>query len=119
MSWKVLDMEHKTSDGFVIEVSSCYEVQDGSGYARKVFKQEFEETAGPEFIPYEDLTEEIVIGWVKDELGPEVVSETESVVAAEALANKQEIESPVVESGKPWEENSFDPTDGGGGINPA
>ena len=94
MSWKVLDMEHKTSDGFVIEVSSCYEVQDGSGYARKVFKQEFEETAGPEFIPYENLTEEIVIGWVKDK-GPEAVGETESSVASEALIKKQEIESPI------------------------
>ena len=116
MSWKVLDMEHKTSDGFVIEVSSCYEVQDGSGYARKVFKQEFEETAGPEFIPYENLTEEIVIGLVKDKLGPEAVGETESSVASEALTKKQEIESPVLEGGKPWEKNSFDPTDGGGGI---
>jgi hypothetical protein len=105
MSWKVLDMEHKTFNGFVIQVSSCYEAQDG--YARKVFKQEFEEVLGPEFIPYENLTEEIVIGWVKNKLGPEAVGETESSVASEALIKKQEIESPVVKSGKPWEENSF------------
>jgi hypothetical protein len=102
MGWKVLDMEHKTSNGFVIQVLSCYEVQDG--YARKVFKQEFEEIVGPEFIPYENLTEEIVIGWVKNKLGPEAVGETESSVASEALIKKQEIEFPVVKSGKPWEE---------------
>lgn len=119
MSWKILDMQRRTSDGFVIEVLSCYKVQDGQGYARKTFNQEFGGAAGPGFIPYEDLTEEIVIGWVKDGLGPEVVSETESVVTAEALANKQEIEAPKVEGGIPWEENSFDPTDGSDGINPA
>ena len=119
MSWKILDMQHKTADGFVIEVSSCYEVQDGSGYARKVFLQEFEGTAGPEFIPYEDLTEEIVIGWVKDKLGTEVVSETESIVAAEALAKKQELETPVVEGGKPWDKDEFDPTQDQGGLTPS
>ena len=107
MGWKVLDMDHKTSNGLVIQVSSCYEVQDGYGYARKAFKQEFEEVVGSEFIPYENLTEEIVIGWVKNKLGPEAVGETESSVASEALIKKQEIESPVVKSGKPWEENSF------------
>ncbi len=118
MSWKVLDMQHKTSDGFVIEVSSCYEVQDGLGYARKVFNQEFEEVVGPEFIPYEDLTEEIVISWVKDSLGEEKVASTETEVAEEALLNKQSLEAPMLEGGIPWEDDSFDPASGGGGINP-
>lgn len=119
MSWKILDMQHKTADGFVIEVSSCYEVQDGAGYARKVFMQEFEGAAGPGFIPYEDLTEETVIGWVKDKLGPDSVSETESAIAAEALAKKQELESPIVEGGKPWDKDEFDPTQGQGGLTPS
>jgi hypothetical protein len=119
MSWKILDMQHKTSDGFVIEVSSCYEVQDGLGYARKVFLQEFEETAGPEFIPYENLTEETVIGWVKDKLGPDAVNETESTIAAEALAKKQELETPVTEGGKPWDKDEFDPTKDQGGLTPS
>ena len=102
MSWKILDMQHRASDGFVIEVSSCYESKNGLGYARKVFLQELNEVAGPEFIPYEDLTEEIVIVWVKNKLGAEAVSETELIVAAEALAKKQELETPDVEGGKPW-----------------
>ncbi len=112
-------MQHKTADGFVIEVSSCYEAQNGPGYARKVFMEEFEEAAGPDFIPYENLTEEIVISWVKDKLGADVVNETESAVNAEALAKKQELEYPVVEGGKPWDKDEFDPTKDQGGLTPS
>ena len=102
MAWKILNMEHKTSDGFVIEVTSTYEKKDGSGYASLLFVNEFEETAGSEFIPYEDLTEEVVIGWVKDALGTEEVNKTEASVNALAATKKQEIENPTIEPGLPW-----------------
>ena len=82
-------MEHNTSDGFVIEVTSAYEKQDGAGYASDVFLNNFEDIVGPDFIPYEDLTENLVIGWVKDALGPEATK-------------KEEIENPQVEGGLPW-----------------
>jgi len=118
MSWKILDMQHKTSDGFVVEVLSCYEVQDGQGYARKTFNQEFEGTTGPGFIPYEDLTEETVISWVKEDLGAEQVAATEAEVAAAALVKKQELEAPEVEGGVPWEDNSANIVEALDGINP-
>lgn len=102
MAWKVLNMEHKTADGFVIKVTSAYEKEDGPGYASEIFLNEFEGVAGPEFIPYEDLTEDIVIGWVKEALGAEKVSEVEIAVNQLALTKKQEINNPTVESGTPW-----------------
>jgi hypothetical protein len=102
-NWTVLEMNHRTSDGYVVEVSAACEKKDGPGYARKVFINEYEGTPGAGYIPYEDLTEEVVLGWVKDSLGSEVVSQTETSIDAQALANKQAIENPTVESGKPWE----------------
>lgn len=102
MAWKINNMQHKTSDGFVIEVSSAYEKQDGPGYASELFLNEFEEVAGPEFVPYEDLTEDIVIGWVKDSLGAEEVLAIQNRVGALAATKKEYIENPPVESGKPW-----------------
>ena len=102
MAWKILNMEHKTSDGFVIEVASAYEKKDGPGYASLLFLNEFEETAGPGFVPYEDLTEELVLGWVKNALGAEVVAATQTDVDAQAASKKQEIENPSTESGTPW-----------------
>ena len=102
-NWIVLEMNHRTSDGYVVEVSAACEKKDELGYARKVFINEYEGTPGTGYIPYEDLTEEVVLGWVKDSLGSEVVSQTELNIDAQALANKQAIENPLVESGKPWE----------------
>tara|TARA_R110000824_G_scaffold6511_4_gene30125 strand:- start:3437 stop:3748 length:312 start_codon:yes stop_codon:yes gene_type:complete len=102
MAWTILNMEHKTSDGFVIEVTSAYEKQDGPGYASELFLNEFEEVVGPDFIPYEDLTEDLVIGWVKDALGSEAVAKTELDVNTLAATKKQDIENPAVEGGLPW-----------------
>jgi hypothetical protein len=102
MSWKIINMEHNTSDGFVIEVTSAYEKQDGAGYASDVFLNNFEDIVGPDFIPYEDLTEDLVIGWVKDALGAEVVAKIELDVDTLAAAKKEEIENPQVEGGLPW-----------------
>lgn len=102
MAWKILNMEHKTSDGFVIKVTSTYEKQDGPGYASKLFSNEFEEVVGPEFIPYEDLTENIVVGWVQDSLGLEEVLAIQLRVDTLAATKKEYIENPPIESGKPW-----------------
>jgi hypothetical protein len=102
MAWTILNMEHKTSDGFVIEVTSAYEKQDGPGYASELFLNEFEEVVGPDFIPYEDLTEEIVLGWVKEALGADAVAATEASVNLLANIKKQDIENPTIEGGLPW-----------------
>jgi hypothetical protein len=107
MSWKVLNMTHKTNDGFVIETISAYEKTDGAGYSRRVFKTEFTEST-TDFIPYEDLTEELVVGWVKDSLGSELVSETEALVDAECEAIKEAIEKPITQEGKPWKSDEIE-----------
>ena len=50
------------------------------------------------FIPYEDLTREIVIQWTKDALGEETVAATEA-----ALSKQMDlIENPVDSKGVPW-----------------
>ncbi len=40
----------------------------------------FEVIQGESFIPYADLTDEIVVGWVKDQLGADGVSNLEASV---------------------------------------
>ncbi len=102
MAWRILNMEHKTSDGFVIKVTSTYEKQDGPGYASELLVNEFEEVVGPEFIPYEDLTESTVIGWVQDSLGLDEVLAIQLRIDTLAATKKEYIENPPVQSGKPW-----------------
>ena len=101
-NWTVLDMNHRTSDGYVIEVISVCEKMDNLGYARKVFTNKFEGTPGSGHIPYDELTKEVVLGWVKDAIGAEIVSQTETEIDAMVAANKEAIENPSVENGKPW-----------------
>lgn len=35
-----------------------------------------------DFTPYEDLTEDVVLGWVKDQLGPDGVAAAENTIAS-------------------------------------
>lgn len=59
----------------------------------------FEFDAEASFVPFADLTEETVIGWVKAAMGDEQVAAHEAAVAAqiEALVNP-----PVVTPDLPW-----------------
>ena len=101
-NWKVLEMNHRVSDGYVAEVTTVCEKTDGPGYAREVFISEYEGVPGADYIPYEDLTEEVVLSWVKDDLGAGVVLQTETNIDAAALANKEAIVNPPLKKGIPW-----------------
>lgn len=101
-NWKILDMNHRTSDGYVVEVISACEKVDGQAYARRVFTNEFEGTPGSGYIPFDDLTEEVVLEWVKEAIGPEEVNKIELSVDAQAAAQKEAIENPPVKDGLPW-----------------
>jgi hypothetical protein len=55
---------------------------------------ELKDPADPSFVSFENLTEEIVIGWVNDKIGQEIL---------DGLNRKlQEVKHPKVVSGLPW-----------------
>lgn len=54
---------------------------------------------GSPFIPYADLTQEQVIGWVKSAMGAERVAELEAGLAAQIETQKN---PPVVSPPLPW-----------------
>jgi hypothetical protein len=56
---------------------------------------------GSTFVPYEDLTEAQVIGWVQDALGEEQVASYEANVAQQI---ENQINPPVVTPPLPWSE---------------
>ena len=97
--WKVSNVEHVIEDGGVIAVD--YSVQTTSGEA--VFynggKVTLEyDASDSKFVPLPDLTEEVVMGWVKDSLGEELVSEIETT----GTENVEAQLSPTTKSGLPW-----------------
>lgn len=55
----------------------------------------------PDFIPYEDLTEEMVVGWIQTQLGAELIANYEASIAGQI---EQQINPPVspVPTPLPW-----------------
>jgi hypothetical protein len=94
-TWNIAQLDRRTSDGFVTTAHwTCSDV-DGefSGSAYGAIGLE-----GVVTTPYEDITEEQAIGWVKSAMGEETVAATEESVATQIEAQR----NPVQASGKPW-----------------
>jgi hypothetical protein len=71
-NWKIAGMKRIDSTGLVVGVTYIFNAEEGNVLDRKVGSMTFSgSTNEPGFVPYEDLTEEIVLGWVYNELGSE------------------------------------------------
>lgn len=94
-TWKIVSLERKAADGFVTTAHwTCSDVDgefSGSTYGSIGFDGEL-------VTPYEQLTEEVVIGWVKAAMGEETVAAHEAAVAAQIADAK----APAVATGTPW-----------------
>lgn len=92
--WSINQMDRLTTDGFVVTVHYNVSATDGdysaSTYGTCGYTQESES-----FVPYADLTQAIVVGWVQDTLGKTTV-EASLQVQIDAQKN------PVQQSGLPW-----------------
>jgi hypothetical protein len=92
-TWNVVQMDRLTSDGFVVTVHYTVNAVDGEFTASTYGTVGYTEEGA--FTPYSQLTEAVVIGWVKDSLGQATVEEA---LAAQIESQK----NPVSESGLPW-----------------
>ena len=76
--WKVDAIDQQTEDGLIVNVQWRLEAT-GNGRPTDLYGDlSFER--GEDFIPYEELTEDIVIGWVKDKFGEQHVANLEEAV---------------------------------------
>ena len=99
IKWKIDQMERQTSDGLVTTVhwrANATETVGGKDYSADSYGS-IGLTAGSAMIPFADLTEEVVIDWVKDSLGEEQVTSIESGLTAQIASQK----APVSVSGFP------------------
>ncbi len=119
-TWSVNDMTHMDSDGGVILVYwsliAQNEISPASGDAPAVYGPEAASEGGklrlepdptsPDYIPYADLTENDVLGWVYNSLieGDETADEAKARVEANRTAKVQaQIDRNNSEStGLPW-----------------
>jgi hypothetical protein len=94
-NWNIVNLDRNTSDNFVFTVHYNVTATDGDYTASTYGTVGYTQEEGADYIPYENLTPEIVVGWVQESLGKETV-ETSLAGQIEALKN------PVQESGLPW-----------------
>ena len=91
--WNVVQMDRKTSDGFVTTVHYTVSAVDGDFTASTYGTVGYTEEGS--FTPYNQLTKDVVVGWVQTSLGKDTV---EAALTAQIDAQK----NPVQESGLPW-----------------
>ena len=95
ITWSISQMQRKADDGFVVHV--WYRVDDVDGSYSSVATGECDYTQTEDnFIPYEDLTQDVVVGWVKESLGAGNVTSLEEGLDARIAAEK------TVANGVPW-----------------
>ena len=93
--WTIQQMDRLTADGFVVTVHYNVSATDGTYSASTYGTVGYTQQPGETYIPYQDLTQDIVVGWVQNALGKDTV-EASLQGQIDAQIN------PVQESGLPW-----------------
>ena len=93
-TWTIAQMERNTSDDFVVTVHYRVNAVDGDYSASSYGTVGYTQEEG-DFTPYENLTEETVIGWVQESVN---AAEIEAGLTANIEAQK----APATLSGMPW-----------------
>jgi hypothetical protein len=96
-TWHIANLERETADGFVLAAHYTVTAEDGTYSSGAYGSLGFERP--DKLIPYADLTEQMVIGWVKDAFGAEKVTEIEAALQAQL----DEQRHPSKASGMPWQ----------------
>ena len=94
--WKIANLERETADGFVFTVHYTVSADDG------VYSSGAYGSLGLErpdnLIPFDQLTEDVVVGWVKEKFGDEKVAEIETALQSQL----DEKHAPSRQAGVPW-----------------
>jgi hypothetical protein len=92
-------MDRVAADGFVVTVHWTVSKTDGNYSASQYGTQSFTfDPAEPGFVPYEQLTKEIVTGWLTEKWGADGVAAKEAALDAQLA----ELAAPAITTGLPW-----------------
>ena len=100
-TWTISTLEHNTADGGVIvahwRVNDSETVGDdtysASAYGTASFTPD---PSADDYVPYEDLTESVVLGWCWEN------GVDQDAVEASLTANIEEQKNPTTNTGLPW-----------------
>ena len=96
-TWAIANLERETEDGFVFTAHYTVSAADGTYSSSAYGSIGFERPEN--LIPFADLTEDLVVGWVKEALGgDEKVTEVQTALQSQI----DEQRAPTKSAGVPW-----------------
>jgi len=100
-TWTISTLEHNTADGGVIvahwRVNDSETVGDDTYFASAYGTVGFTpDPSADDYVPYEDLTESVVLGWCWEN------GVDQDAVEASLTANIDEQKNPTTQDGVPW-----------------
>ena len=98
VTWNISTLERNTDNGVVVAHWRATDVDgdhSGSSYGTCGFTPD---ASADGYVAYDNLTEENVVGWVKDSMGEEAVTGVEDSIAAQIADSK----APAISVGTPW-----------------
>ena len=94
-NWQIPQINRLTADGFVVTVHYVVTATDGTYNASTYGTVGYTQEQGKTYIPYAQLTEATVVGWVQTSLNKDTV---EASLQSQIDAQKH----PVHAAGVPW-----------------
>ena len=98
MEWNILDIKVRTENNYVAEVMASCKHKEGQGASVVVHSSTFEGEPDENFIPFEELTKQQVLDWVKEDLGVDEVNRIETKVVYEATERNNYITNSGIQS---------------------
>lgn len=96
ITWHIANLERETADGYVYTAHYTVDAKNEAYTAGAYGSIGFERPDN--LIPFADLTEDLVISWVKEKLGDEQVAN----IAAALETQISEQQHPTKSTGVPW-----------------
>tara|TARA_R110002074_G_scaffold387312_2_gene569410 strand:- start:402 stop:716 length:315 start_codon:yes stop_codon:yes gene_type:complete len=100
-TWKIYDLKRVIADGVVTDVTYACESQLSGSSTRKIGELAVVGSADDAgFVVYEDLTQDIVLGWVTGSIDTTLIETENSASIAQQITARAAI---TKVNGKPWD----------------
>ena len=100
---KIANLKRKPTTGLVFEVTYIMNFELENETDRKVGMIEFEgDETDPNFVPFKDLTETIVLGWVTETLGETEITKIKNEFESRLQGRIDKKANPEFLTGTPW-----------------
>jgi hypothetical protein len=103
-TWTIANIKRKPDTGLVFEVTYIMNFKLENKEDRHVGMVELEgDASDPNFVPFNELTQETVLGWVQTKLGEEEITRIQTQMETRLQERIDRENNPEFLQGLPWE----------------